>query len=206
MPLEDIERVNKLGEADKQPSLLTFYDRHGNPVGDSENTSKDLIEAPEEKNEEEKNEEEKNEENDPVPEITGVDQELPDDKQQYLKIPDNNKNDNDMNYGTKEIGDPTEGTSQINDDIQTQEKEPAHPQDTPIPVNRRSTRLKKPVNRIIPSFEGKKYDTAAVLTCWEHTFATLYPDTHMCLSQGIDYDHFVFYAMTQISMKAGMRR
>ena len=28
----------------------------------------------------------------------------------------------------------------------------------------------------------------------------------MRLSQGIDYDHVVFYAMTQLSMKAGMRR
>ena len=28
----------------------------------------------------------------------------------------------------------------------------------------------------------------------------------MRLSQGIDYDHAVFYAMTQLSMKAGMRQ
>ena len=46
MPQEVIDRVNKLGETDGQPSLLTFYDRHGNPVGDSENPNSDLTEAP----------------------------------------------------------------------------------------------------------------------------------------------------------------
>ena len=37
-------------------------------------------------------------------------------------------------------------------------------------------------------------------------FATVHPDTHMHLMQGIDYYHVMFYAMTQLSMKAGMRR
>ena len=75
-----------------------FYDRHGNPVGDSENPNSDLTDAPEEKTEE----------NEPVPEITGVDQEPLDDKEQDLKTPDDNQNDNDINYGTEKIGDPTE--------------------------------------------------------------------------------------------------
>ena len=70
MPQEVIDRVNKLGEADGQPSILTFYDHHGNPVGDSEKPNADLTDAPEEETEE----------NDPVPEITGVDQEPPDDE------------------------------------------------------------------------------------------------------------------------------
>ena len=48
MPQEVIDRVNKLGEAEGQPSLLTFYDRHRNPVGDSENPNSDLTDAPEE--------------------------------------------------------------------------------------------------------------------------------------------------------------
>ena len=34
----------------------------------------------------------------------------------------------------------------------------------------------------------------------------MHPDTHMRLSQGIDYYHVVFYAITQLSMKAGIRR
>ena len=37
-------------------------------------------------------------------------------------------------------------------------------------------------------------------------FATVHPDTHMRLLQGIDYNNVVFYAMKQLSMKAGMRR
>ena len=82
MPQEVIDRVNKLGEADGQPSLLTFYDRHGNPVGDTRNPNADLTDAPEEETEE----------NEPVPDITGVDQEPPDDKQQDLKTPDDNQN------------------------------------------------------------------------------------------------------------------
>ena len=70
---EAIDRVNKLGEADGQPSLLNFYDRHGNPVGDTKNTNVDVTDAPEEDNEED----------DPVPDITVVDQEPPDNKHQY---------------------------------------------------------------------------------------------------------------------------
>ena len=98
MPQEVIDRVNKLGEADGHPYLLTFYDRHGNLVGDTVNTNADLTEAPEEETEE----------NEPVPEITGVDQEPPDNKQIDPKTPDDNNNDNDINYGTKETGDPNE--------------------------------------------------------------------------------------------------
>ena len=57
----------QLGEADGQPSLLTFYDRHGIPDGDTNNPNADLTDAPEEETEEDE----------PVPEITGVDQEPP---------------------------------------------------------------------------------------------------------------------------------
>ena len=57
-----------------------------------------------------------------MPEITGVDQEPPNDEQQDLKIPDDNQNYNDINYGTEEIGEPTKETFQINDDLQPQEK------------------------------------------------------------------------------------
>ena len=41
----------KLGEADGHPSLLIFYDRHGNPVGDTRNPNADLTDAPEEETE-----------------------------------------------------------------------------------------------------------------------------------------------------------
>ena len=65
MPQEVIDRVKNLGEADRQPSLLTFYDRHGNPVGDTRNPNADLNDAPEEETDKDE----------PVPEITGVYQE-----------------------------------------------------------------------------------------------------------------------------------
>ena len=54
IPQEVIDRVNKLGEADGQPHLLTFYDRHGNPVGDTKDPNADLTNAQEEDTEEDK--------------------------------------------------------------------------------------------------------------------------------------------------------
>ena len=52
MPQEVIESVNKLVEADGQPYLLTFYDRHRNPVGDTKNPNADLTDTPEDETEE----------------------------------------------------------------------------------------------------------------------------------------------------------
>ena len=52
MPQEVIDHVNNLGEADGQPYLLTFYDRHGNPVGGTINANADLTDATEEEAEE----------------------------------------------------------------------------------------------------------------------------------------------------------
>ena len=51
MPQEVIYHVNKIGEADGHPSLLTFYDLHGNAVGDTKNPNADLTDAPEEETE-----------------------------------------------------------------------------------------------------------------------------------------------------------
>ena len=82
MPQEVIDRVNKLGEDDGHPSLLTFYDLHGNPVGDTNNPNADLTDAPEEETEEDE----------PVPEITGVYQEPPGDKQQDQETSYENQN------------------------------------------------------------------------------------------------------------------
>ena len=151
------------------------------------NPNAELTDAPEEDTEEDK----------PVPEITGVDQELPNDEQQDLNTPDDNQNENYINHGTKEVRDPIEDTFKRNDDLQPQEKEPEQLLDTPVPAATwRSTRLKKPVSCIVPSFTGKKYDTTATLISWEYMFVTVHRDTHMRLSQGIDYDHVVFYTMT----------
>ena len=143
-----------LGEAKGQPSLLTFYDRHGNPVGDTQYPHANLTAAPEEETKED----------DPVPEITGVDQEPP----------DKHQNGHDIDYRTEEVGNPIEDAFQINDDPQPQDnirqqdegrnEEPVQLLYAPVPApTRRSTRFKKPVSRIVPSFSGKKYNTAATI-------------------------------------------
>ena len=127
-----------------------------------------------------------------MPDITGVDQDPPNNKQQDQEILYDNQNEHDINYGTEEFGNPIEDAFQSNDDPQPQDKESEQLLDTPVPnPTRRSTRCKKPVIRIVPLFSGKKYDTAATLISWEQMFATVHPDTHMRLSQGIDYDNVV---------------
>ena len=110
MPQEVIDRVNKLGEADGQTSLLNFYDRHGNPVGDTKNPNAELADAPEEENAE----------NEPVPETTGVDQDPPDNEQKDQETPDNNQNEHGFTYVTKEFRYPIEDTFQRNDDLHPQ--------------------------------------------------------------------------------------
>ena len=112
MPQEVIDRVNKLGEADGKSSLFNFYDRHGNPAGDTKNPNAYLTDAPEEDTEEDET----------VPDITGVDQDPPDNKQQDQETPDNNQNEHGIKYGTKEVGDRIEDEFQNNDDLQPQEK------------------------------------------------------------------------------------
>ena len=128
--------------------------------------------------------------------------------QEWIRTPpDKHQNEHDIDYGTEEVGDPIEDAFQSNDDTQPKDKEPVQLLDAPVPTpTRRSTRFKKPVSCIVPSFSGKKYHTADTLISWENMFATVHPDTHIRLSQGIDYDHVIFYAMTHLSMKAGMRR
>ena len=142
-----------------------------------------------------------------MPEITRVDQDHPDDKHQDQEPRDEIQDEQNINYGTEEVDEPIEDAFQSNDDLQPQDKEPLQLLDTPVPATTCcSTCFKKPVNRIVPLFSGKKYNTTTTLLNWEHMFATVHPDMHMVLLQGIDYGHVVFYAMTQLSMKAGMRQ
>ena len=101
----------------------------------------------------------------------------PDDKQQDQETPDDNQNEHDIKYRTEEVVNLIEDTFQSNDDLQPQEKEPEQLLETPFPApTRRSTRFKKPVSRIVPSFSRKKYDTEATLINWEHMFARVHPD------------------------------
>ena len=83
--------------------------------------------------------------------ITGVDQEPPDDEQQDQETPDENKNEHNINYRTEEVGDLIEDKHQSNEYLQPQEKEPEQLLETTVPAPTRcSTRSKKPVSRIVP--------------------------------------------------------
>ena len=78
----------------------------------------------------------------------------------------------------------------------------AVPETTEEP-KRRSGRIPAPVTRFEPSFTGKKYaDTTATTT---HK-TTIHPDTRMSLNEGQAWDHVLHYTMTQLSMKAGLKR
>ena len=68
---------------------------------------------------------------------------------------------------------------------------------------RRSGRITAPVTRFEPSFTGKKY---VETTATKIHKSTIHPDTHMSLNEGQAWDHVVHYTMTQLSMKAGLKR
>ena len=55
-----------------------------------------------------------------MPEITGVDQEPPNNEQQYQETPDDNQNEHDIDYGKKEVGNLIEDTFHSNNDLQPQ--------------------------------------------------------------------------------------
>ena len=76
-------------------------------------------------------------------------------------------------------------------------------QAVPEEPKRRSGRITAPVTRFESSFTGKKYaETTATII---HK-STIHPDTHMSLNEGQSWDHVVHYTMTQLSMKAGLKR
>ena len=67
----------------------------------------------------------------------------------------------------------------------------------------RSGRITAPVTRFEPSFTGKKYAETTATTIHK---STIHPDTHMSLNKGQSCYHVVHYTMTQLSMKAGIKR
>ena len=75
--------------------------------------------------------------------------------------------------------------------------------ETPGETKRRSGQITVPVTRFEPSFAGKKYAETTVTTIHK---STIHPDTHMSLNEGQEWDHVVHHTMTQLSMKAGLKR
>ena len=194
MPMEVITCVDRIGKAQGQPSLITFQYRHGQSVGDTD------------------------------PAFAGV---LP---QLKVVVHDNNDDDigpDDDNTGTNppnniEI-DPLE--TEQEDTRELKEEEPITVNNEPAGVNpivstsdthidnpsnrsiRRSSHTPKPVKYYEPSFSGKRYySTAATMLNLNFTFATIHPETHMFLNYGADWDQVLHCSMTQLSMKADMRR
>ena len=76
--------------------------------------------------------------------------------------------------------------------------------DNEIASPRQSNRFHNPVKIYEPSFTGKKYATSAITV--GHSFATIHPNAHMLDNYGVDWDHVMHVTMTQLSMKAGMKR
>ena len=64
------------------------------------------------------------------------------------------------------------------------------------------TRTPVPMTPYEPSMTGKKYAETTATTLNQ----TIHPDTHMQLNSGPSWEHVVHYAMTQLSMKAGLKR
>ena len=68
---------------------------------------------------------------------------------------------------------------------------------------RHSGRIPLPMTRFEPSFTGKTYAETTATTIYQ---TTIHPDTHMSLNEVPAWDHVVHYTMTQLSMKAGIKR
>ena len=196
MPMEVISRVNRIGQAQGQPSLITFQDRHGNSVGDTDPGFSGVL-----------------------PQLAGVvhdnddDGIGPDDDNIGTNPPDN-------------IGiDPPDPTSiEQEDPRELEDEQPLAVNNEPTDVNpitstsdttidnpyersvRQSNRTPNPVKDYDPSLSGKRYHSMAATTLNSHfTFATIHPDTHMFLNYGADWDQVLQCSMTQLSMNAGMR-
>ena len=180
MPIEVIERVNKIGIAQGQPKLLTFQDRHGH------------------------------ENNDPDPYFQPLDHEIEgmvDDEPIEENVEDNHKDTNnnpaDQGEEVNEADDPPENENEVPtlaDEAEIEElpdalAAQARPETTEEP-KRRSRRIPAPVTRFGPSFTGKKYAETTATTIYQ---TTIHPDTHMSLNEGQAWDHVVHYTMTQLS-------
>ena len=200
MPQDVIDRVNELGRAEGQPELLTFFDRKGRLVGD-------ILQLR------------------PIPEDE-IDQRMSEadlEEQETIPEPANNLEININNNIidpeaplVDNADDPMEPeilrnyNHELNNDVETDVAAPepivdeliedfAPPPDNNEPAEapalvRRSTRTRKPPTNYQPSFEGKSYGTSAV--------QLTHPDSH-ANPQYVLVEHYI---MTQLSMKAGIKR
>ena len=206
MPQEVIDRVNQLGAADGQPELLTFFDRKGELIGDDA----EITGVPDDAGEEP----EYRAVHDPNV-ATGVEMETPlvetveenDDDGFEIENP-SEVHENDVNL------DPENDDPEDNDDgvmapldpepdnaiagqpveVETVDEEAADE----IPGVRRSTRAKAKPPRLVMSHKGQKYaETSAV-----NVEDCIPPEFH----DDPDYTLVAHLIMTQLSMKAGLKK
>jgi len=166
MPQEVIDRVNQLGKADNQPELLTFYDRKGRIIGDTEmpgvsssldnNNNDDLpdVDAPE-----------INKTFGALDDIDDIPERLPDPDSDHLQdrsepphTPDTSLHDEaPADVPTPdEVPQPTD----VDDNVpQSMLPEPEPISDQGAPTLRRSARSRSRPERLVPSFQGQSYQS-----------------------------------------------
>ena len=213
MPQDVVDRVDTLGKADKQRELLTFYDRHGRPIGDMadyETTGVDDDEdptpgAPDDV--ETVQEPEVDQEVDDGPLFYDVEGEIVPNDDESADEPRLVEPDFDNEFDPFEDQQPDEPFPELTKDIVKQdmpedtmvetvpEFEPEPPEDdepTPTPSPRRSSRASSKPSRLVPSFEGKSYTDST--------------NTQVEPSKDSIYTQVTHYVMLQLSLKAGLKQ
>jgi Reverse transcriptase (RNA-dependent DNA polymerase) len=215
MPDEVIARVNALGKSENQPELLTFYDRRGLTLGELDLPHKIETETPEF--------DEYDEEADGLEPPTlnneyGLDEESPDnpsspephgiDPQEFFApnsahhSPLSDAHDTPETPASDPIR-PSENLPPPQNHASDFQSPPLPPVADEIAGARRPQRVRSQPQRIIPSFSGKSYkSTAATQIQGVHRENVIHPDHHL----NHQYSMVTFYIMTQLSMKAGLKR
>jgi hypothetical protein len=182
MPQEVIERVNQLGTADGQPELLTFYDRKGRVIGETEIPG--VV-----------NNQEDDGLGDLDPPTVNDDYGVMDQTEIDQYVPDIVEQVEDPIQEPELLPDPQ---AQVPDETHQQPPEQTSPgvPDQGAPILRRSERDRSKPKRLVPVFGRKTYEsTAAVTTHLVH------PDDHL----DPDYVLVAHCIMVQCSLKTGMK-
>ena len=133
--------------------------------------------------------------------IEGV---ITDSDEQDPNLHDENDAEDDIKQEQVNINDPTENITEIENDEPIIQQPPilGDISDEPNDNVRRTTRNPEPMTPYKPSMTGNKYAETTATTLNQ----TIHPDTHMKLNLGPSWDHVVHYAMTHLSMKAGLKK
>jgi hypothetical protein len=223
MPNEVIERVNALGKAEGQPSLLTFYDRRGLTIGELDLPNKIESDDPEY---DEFDDEADGLEPQTTNEEFGHDNDVILEDQNTNLYFDQNVSENyepevpNVHHGEIETDSPNQQVfdrqrpEQQNISPASRTEHPIHPPDlAQIPQEipgeitgaRRPQRTRLQPQRLVPSFRGKSYKSTAapqIQGVPSKNENVIHPDHHI----DDNYALITYYVMTQLSMKAGLKR